>query len=81
MSTDTSLGSSVGSSLYGGYASDATAAPGGYGLSSPYSSSSGGGGGKGTARANSKATAKKGGIRGLLDSVNAHIAPGIAKSV
>jgi hypothetical protein len=65
---DTSLGSSAGSSLYGGYASDATAAP--YALSSPY---------KGT-RA-SKATAKKGGIRGLLDSVNSHIAPGIAKSV
>ena len=29
----------------------------------------------------SKATTKKGGIRGLLDSVNSHIAPGIVKNV
>ncbi len=29
----------------------------------------------------SKATSKKGGIRGLLDSANSYIAPGIVKNV
>lgn len=65
---DTSLGSSSGS-YYGGYASDATAAPK-YAVSSPYK------GGR-----PNKATQKKGGIRGLLDSVNSYVAPGITKAV
>lgn len=65
---DTSLGSSSGS-LYGGYSSDTTTAATHAG-SSPYK------GGR-----PNKALQKKGGIRGLLDTVNSRIAPGIAKSV
>jgi hypothetical protein len=52
-----------------------------YSTSSGSLSMSGSGSSLSYSKGTSKNTAKKGGIRGMLDSLNSHIAPGIVKNV